>query len=148
MIAVHHIKVKPMSNVLNDSESLWIEINLHKKSCIIGLIYWHPGYDISAFTENVKFFTISVIKSYNLSYVGTSTCTYCNRLQYYVNAYKSYNCSELITKPTRITPSSSTLIDHIYTTLPLDKVTFGILINDFSDHHPIFVSIKSAMFKK
>jgi len=29
----------------------------------------------------------------------------------YVNAYKSYNCLQLIAKPTRITPSSSTLND-------------------------------------
>ena len=35
-------------NELNDSESLWIEMNLHKKPCIIGVIYRHPGYDISA----------------------------------------------------------------------------------------------------
>jgi len=62
----------------------------------------------------------------------------------YVNAYKSYNCLELITKPTRITPSSSTLIDHIYTTLPLYKVTSGIFINDLSDHLPIFFLIKPA----
>jgi len=48
---------------------------------------------------------------------------------------------------TRITPSSSTLID-IYTTLPLDKVTPGILINDLSDHLPIFVSIKSSHVEK
>ena len=66
----------------------------------------------------------------------------------YVNAYKSYNCLQHITKPTRITPSSSTLIDHIYTTLPLYKVTPGVLINDLSDHLPIFVSIKSAHVEK
>ena len=66
----------------------------------------------------------------------------------YVNAYKSYNCLELITKPTRITPSSSTLIDHIYTTLPLYKATPGILINALSDHLPVFVSIKSAHVEK
>ena len=65
-----------------------------------------------------------------------------------VNAYKSYNCLQLITKPTRITPSSSTLIDHIYTTLPLYKVTPGILINDLSDHLPIFVLINSAHVEK
>ena len=35
--------------------------------------------------------------------------------------YRSYNCLELVTKPTAINPSSSTLIDDIYTTLPLDK---------------------------
>jgi len=66
----------------------------------------------------------------------------------YANAYKSYNCLQFITKPTRITPSSSTLIDHIYTTLPLDKVTPGILSNDLYDHLPIFVSIKSAHVEK
>jgi len=66
----------------------------------------------------------------------------------YVNAYKSYNCLERITKPTRITPSSSTLIDHIYTTLPLDNVTPGILINDLSDHLAIFVLIKPAHVEK
>ena len=66
----------------------------------------------------------------------------------YVNACKSYNCLQLITKPTRITPSSSTLFDHIYTTLPLYKVTPGILINNLSDHFPIFVSIKSAHVEK
>ena len=66
----------------------------------------------------------------------------------YVNAYKCYNCLELITKPTWITPSSSTIIDHIYTTLPSDKVAPGILINDLSDHLPIFVLIKLAHVEK
>jgi len=66
----------------------------------------------------------------------------------YVNAYKSYNCLQLITKPTRITLSSSTLIGHIYTTLPSYKVTPGILINDLYDHLPIFVLIKSAHVEK
>jgi len=65
-----------------------------------------------------------------------------------VNAYKSYNCLELITKPSRITPISSTLFDHIYTTLPLYKVTPSILINDLSDHPSIFVLIKQAHVEK
>ena len=37
---------------------------------------------------------------------------------------------------------------HIYTTLPLYKVTPGILINVLSDHLPISVSIKSAHVEK
>jgi len=74
--------------------------------------------------------------------------TDCNTSSKNLCAYKSYNCLQLITKPTRITPSSSTLIDHIYTTLPLHKVTPGILINDISDNLPIFVWIKSAHFEK
>ena len=41
-----------------------------------------------------------------------------------------------------------TLINHIYTTLPLDKVTPGILINDLFGHLPIFVLIKPANVEK
>ena len=54
----------------------------------------------------------------------------------------------MITKPTRITPASSPLIDHIYTNLPATKLTPGILINDLYDHLPVFVSIKSKISKK
>ena len=66
----------------------------------------------------------------------------------YVKTYNSYNCLELIMKPTRITTTSSTLIDDIYTNLSATKLTPGILINDLSDHLPVFVSIKSKISKK
>ena len=48
----------------------------------------------------------------------------------------------MITKPTRITTISYTLIDNIYTNelcVPIDN---GILVNDISDHLPIFTLIK------
>jgi len=129
-------------NVLNDSESLWIEINLHKKPCIIGVIYRHPRYDISAFTENM----CEILRGdININLMQQNVIP---QVRNYVNAYKSYKCLELITKPTRITPSSSTLIDHIYTALALDKLSPGILINDLSDNLPIFVLIKPAHVKK
>ena len=40
------------------------------------------------------------------------------------------------------------MIDHIYTNLPATKLTPGILINDLSNHLPVFVSIKSKISKK
>jgi len=141
-------------NVLNDSESLWIEINLHKKICIIVVMYRHPGYDISAFTEN----TCEILHNFSDKKLPFIICGDINinlmqqnaisQVRNYVNAYKSCNCLKFITKPTIITPSSCTLIDHVYTTLPLDKVIPGILINDLSDHLPIFVLIKPAHVDK
>ena len=48
----------------------------------------------------------------------------------------------MITKPTRITEHSQTLIDHIYTntdlTTPNYKHKQGILRTDISDHYPVF----------
>ena len=44
----------------------------------------------------------------------------------------------LITKPTRFTSDSSTLIDNIFTNMPNNVMLSGILITDISDHLPVF----------
>ena len=44
----------------------------------------------------------------------------------------------LIDKPTRITDSSTTLIDNIFTNELRYNLTCGILFNDITDHLPIF----------
>ena len=49
----------------------------------------------------------------------------------------AYSCVPLINKPTRITRTSATLIDNIFTNIsPLPN--FGILIHYISDHFPVF----------
>ena len=45
----------------------------------------------------------------------------------------------LIDRPTRISNESSTLIDNIFTNQTKKKTTNGVLINDISDHLPIFM---------
>ena len=50
----------------------------------------------------------------------------------------SNNFLPLITKPTRLTDHSSTLIDHIYTNAPIQNTTSGIALADISDHLPVF----------
>ena len=48
------------------------------------------------------------------------------------------NNSTLITRPTRITCQSKTLIDNIFTSDVTSHIQSGLLINDTSDHLPIF----------
>ena len=67
-------------------------------------------------------------------------------VQNFVSLMTSYSFQAIITKPTRITPHSSTLIDNIFTN-DYSVLTPGILITDISDHLPIFVSL-SANLKK
>ncbi len=50
----------------------------------------------------------------------------------------------LILKPTRITPHSRTLIDHIYTNNFDARKTSGIVISDVADHLGIFSIINQA----
>ena len=58
----------------------------------------------------------------------------------------SYGFIPLITRPTRVTQSSATLIENIFTNQlvdPHNESMQGILITDISDHYPIFHMTKS-----
>ncbi len=58
------------------------------------------------------------------------------------NKFISHGLLPLITKPTRITNSSATLIDNIYTSLTTKtKFHTGIICTDISDHLPIILFI-------
>ena len=49
----------------------------------------------------------------------------------------------LINRPTRVTTSSATLIDNIFTNCPFDKsFKKGIIKTSISDHFTIFVAVK------
>ena len=49
-----------------------------------------------------------------------------------------------ILRPTRITATSPTLIDHIYSNIRTEHFTSGILINDVADHLGIFYSLENT----
>ena len=51
----------------------------------------------------------------------------------------------LITKATRITYHTSTLIDHIYTNTSEKVIKSGICLADISDHLPIFCTLANTM---
>ena len=50
----------------------------------------------------------------------------------------------MITKPTRVTDFSATLIDHIYTNKKNLNCKSGILVTDVSDHFGIFSILKNV----
>lgn len=53
----------------------------------------------------------------------------------------------VITKPSRITTDTATLIDNIYTNEIEAKIVGGLFINDMADHLPVF-AIFQNLFKK
>ena len=78
-----------------------------------------------------------------------------NQLSYYTSSYAkcftdsimSLGCENVIKKPIRITTNSATLIDHIYTNNKKNHITARILIDDISDHLPIFILIETKNIK-
>ena len=51
----------------------------------------------------------------------------------------------IITKPTRITDHTATLIDHIYTNTPEKLLKSGLCLADISDHIPVFCTMANTL---
>ena len=66
----------------------------------------------------------------------------------YVDNLHTLSCKLLIDKLTRITKHSATLIDHIYTNDVKFSIVSGIIIDDLSDHLPIFAISKKISPQK
>ena len=127
-------------------ESCWTEIitSNNKPNVVIGCIYRHPSANVPDFTQELK----NIIKSLSnrKQHVYIIGDVNINFLKYnehantedYLNMLYSNNFLPLITKPTRLTDHSSTLIDHIYTNAPIQNTTSGIALADISDHLPVF----------
>lgn len=140
-------RVRDDLSVFNSSmESIFIEITNNKaKNIVIGVIYRPPKSPIRDFLENFE----SVVNKINL---GKKECyllgdynldllkTESNHLigQFLDTLYSSY-FTPLISKPTRITTFSSSLIDNIFTNVTESENSIsGLLYSDISDHLPIF----------
>ena len=59
----------------------------------------------------------------------------------FLDILHGYELYTLITQPTRITIHSATLLDNIFTNVPFNNAKSGEIINDISDHLPIFAVV-------
>ena len=130
-------------------ESLFIEIQKgqigNERDVIIGVIYRPPNTDVENFND-LLVDVLSKIKSENKSSyllgdynINLLNCDNHTPTQNFIDNLYSNSFFPSITKPTRVTHKSATLIDNIFQN-SLNNVTTlsGILYTDISDHFPIF----------
>ena len=143
----------PFSDAATSKYPKTIETFLAQKcvlTSVIGVVYRHPAYKTSAI-EHFSYELSSIFYSLNLKkrkfyLVGDIDLCQGNN-NYETNRYIDtiIGCSVkcIIYKPTRITPTSTTLLDYIYTinTLSSCYLTCGISLCDVSDHYGTFVII-------
>ena len=146
-------------------ESVFIEIDSNsEKSRIVGIIYRPnnpPRADVDIFSVTLYEIldTINrenkygvIMGDFNIDLLKFGS--HCKTSDYLDNIF-SHGFIPTITKPTRVTKNSATLIDHIYSNNISTSTTSGIIITDVADHFGTFYSVcdekrssKSIQYKK
>ena len=130
-------------------EDLWVSLNFLRvqRIVVIAVIYRHSRTDSNAFVETLSnklgeidcnkndFYLIGDI---NLN-IRESDC--CSSAINYLSMLQSNRVFQLITKPTRVTKNSASLIDHIFTSAISNSIFPGIIFNDISDHFITYCAI-------
>ena len=128
-------------------DSVFVEtINPRGKKFIVGTVYRPPSHNLHEFLESFQLLLERVTRDnkvchimgdFNLDLLNTDSHSVTNE---FINTSFSHMLYPLISKPTRITSYSTTLIDKIFTNNISARLKWsnGLIINDLSDHLPIF----------
>ena len=133
----------------NEMESLFIEIDSKvfqtASNIIIGIVYRMPDSSIDIFNDRVADIFNVIDKENKLFYmlgdlnIDFLKCYEHRLTSSFIDILYSNNAFPLITKPTRVTQNTATLIDHILTN-NFDIMGYhkqGILCTDISDHYAV-----------
>ena len=132
-------------------ECLFIEVPTQNEHIVIGLMYRSPSHDSIAEVNhflrttieqlNLEKKTIILLGDVNINLLKANSNP---NISYYLDLMLSYNLLPAITLPTRITASTATLIDHIFTNAPHHKINCGTIRTDITDHFTNFIFIEST----
>jgi hypothetical protein len=139
--------------VANVYEYISAEIVLkNSKKIIIGSVYRAPTTDYSIFYEHIERIIISqrdktfyLCGDFNIDLLKISNN---KSVSNFLDLMYSNGLYPLINKPTRITAHSKSIIDNIYTSELVVGNSSGIIINDISDHLPVFTVCNYACDNK
>ena len=140
-------------------ETITIEVFLNPKQKIIVSSIYRPGSKHPLFNASEQFSqffdifsnfceTLSANNSklYLLGDLNLDVLKYsvCPNVTSYVDLLFSYGLLQIVTKPTRCTHQSATLIDHIITNNSDTDLTSLVVTTFMSDHFPVFHLMKSS----
>ena len=149
-------EISQNQHVLTNSESLWIIITENLLSYTVGVIYRHPSSsDVDAFIEDLSICLKELNNSNSNFYIlgdlniNTSTIERTPVAKRFLNMLLSCGVVPLITKPTRVSDSLTTIVDHLLTNDYEHFIIPNIVeTNEISDHHPILCQVNLTQTRK
>ena len=131
-------------------EFLFVEINTgsKNKNIILGNMYRSPSYNPQNFIDKLSEIYINIDKNMhkNIILLGDINIDMIQHdtnihAQNYFNCMSQHGFIPVISRPTRITDHSMTLIDHVFTNSLSNFLKSGILKDPFADHLGVFIKI-------
>ena len=135
-----------VQNIEDVIETMFIEIcRPSGKNLIIGVIYRPPNSKFELFENAINAILYKIEREnkicylagdFNVDLLKSESCDFSNR---FIEQLFTSSFFPLITKPTRITAHTATLIDNIYTndSEKINNSINRIILTDISDHLPI-----------
>ena len=139
--AIRAVQCKVVEQVF---ECVTVELDLKKhKNITVSCVYRTPGSDVDLFCESLEqiFSDVMPRKSmficgdFNIDLMKYETH---NGTKRFLDCMYGLGLYPLIDRPSRITNHSCTLIDNIFTNQINYSIRSGLLMNDITDHLPIF----------
>ena len=138
------IRLEPLcSEVENCMETITVQIYFKNNVRInFGCVYRAPNTNVQVFNDNIGKYLAEISK--NTTFVcgdfniDMLQCDCNNDFKCFENQLYSVGMYPLISKPTRITRTTATLLDNIYTSEVSAIITSDILTSDITDHLPVF----------
>ncbi|CAB4024977.1 Hypothetical predicted protein [Paramuricea clavata] len=145
MLVKEHIPFDERIDLRNDNlEAIWIEITYPNSSPILvatifrppkSPVLWYEHFiDMceNAYCEEKE---VIIMSDINIDFLKPNSIP-----KQWVDIIESYNLTQLIKVPTRVTNSSKTCIDHIYFTNPEHVRATKVATISISDHFPVCYS--------
>ena len=124
-------------------EAIWIELLLPRTKGILVCSLYRPPND-SGFLPKLEHSLSKIAPGTEFHILGDMNIDFFQShspmLSKYIEILDFFGCSQLIAEPTRITPTTSSLIDHVCTNVVDLIVDSGVIPSGFSDHLITFCS--------
>ena len=122
-------------------ESIWIEITLKKNTPIlIGFCYRNPTERTDWINKFDSMIETALLESKEIILLGDFNIDLLKTNNQWTQMINSYNLHQLIQSPTRVTPNSQTIIDHIYVSNKNNVIETCVPVFNSSDHYPVCVT--------
>ena len=131
-------------------ESTWLKIwnNNSTKTILIGSIYWHPTEDSNKFLDDFSDCMEKLADEKKMFYIISDINIDINRTNQnspqadrYMQVITSNGVFSLITKPTKVTDKTATVIDHIITNDIAHSILPRVIPTSLTDHYAIMCKI-------